>query len=133
IAEHPDKFSVFALTANSSLDLLARQCQQFQPRFAVLGEEGEKQGKVAQLQQMLVDLGLQTEVLAGVQALAMVASAAEVDSVMAAIVGGAGLLPTLAAARSGKKVLLANKEALVMAGELFMEAIIASNGKILPI
>lgn len=132
IAEHPDKFSVFALTANNNLDVLVRQCRQFRPRFAVLGEQ-EEAGKVSQLRQMLADLGLQTEVLSGAQALAMVASAGEVDSVMAAIVGGAGLLPALAAAGSGKKVLLANKEALVMAGELFMEAIIAGGGKILPI
>lgn len=129
IAGHPDKFSVFALTAHNNLEVLAGQCADFRPRYAVLGDDS----KALQLKQMLQERKLETEVLSGPEALAMVASADEVDSVMAAIVGGAGLLPTLAAANSGKKVLLANKEALVMAGELFMEAIRAGGGKILPI
>lgn len=129
LAEHPGKFSVHALTANSNSALLASQCREFSPRYAVMRDAA---GAV-QLQSELKNSGLATEVLYGQAALTAVASAPEVDTVMAAIVGGAGLVPTLAAVTAGKKVLLANKESLVMAGDLFMEAARNSGAAILPI
>jgi 1-deoxy-D-xylulose-5-phosphate reductoisomerase len=129
VAENPERFGIFALTANRNHALLQQQCLAFNPRYAVLGDEAA----AGDLQTRLRSMGCGTEVLCGVEALADVASAPEVDSVMAAIVGGAGLLPTLAAASTGKKVLLANKEALVMSGELFMQAAAQSGAKILPI
>jgi len=129
LADHPGRFSVHALTANRNSALLARQCREFSPRYAVLMDAEA----ATDLQQQLRKAGLGTEVLHGQEALASVASAPEVDTVMAAIVGGAGLVPTLAAASAGKKVLLANKESLVMAGELFMESARQSGAAILPI
>ena len=129
IADHPQRYRVFALTAHASVDALFQQCLQFRPRFAVLGEEGAAR----QLRQRLLPEGLPTEVLSGPEGLELAAAAPDVDIVMAAIVGGAGLLPSLAAARAGKKVLLANKEALVMAGPLFMAAVQASGALLLPI
>ena len=129
IAEHPQRYGVFALTANSNAELLMTQCLQFAPVYAVLADARDAEA----LGHKLKAAGVATEVLHGIDALAMVASAPEVDTVMAAIVGGAGLMPTLAAARSGKKVLLANKEALVMAGDLFLEIAAQNNAKILPI
>ncbi|MDR0781377.1 MAG: 1-deoxy-D-xylulose-5-phosphate reductoisomerase [Pseudomonadales bacterium] len=129
LAEHPGRYRVHALTAQRNDALLLQQCRAFTPRYAVLSEAQA----AARLRAALAAEGLATEVLEGVDALLDVASAPEVDSVMAAIVGGAGLLPTLAAARAGKKVLLANKEALVMAGELFMHAARASGAVVLPI
>jgi 1-deoxy-D-xylulose-5-phosphate reductoisomerase len=122
VARHPDKFRVIALTANRQADLLFRQCQQFQPRYAVLLDEAA----AVQLRQLVRKAGLSTEVLSGMAALEQVAVLLEVDAVMAAIVGAAGLRPTLAAARAGKKILLANKEILVMAGSVFMDAVHAS-------
>jgi 1-deoxy-D-xylulose-5-phosphate reductoisomerase len=129
VQEHPERFQIYALTAHHNLALLAEQCQRFNPRYAVVisSQAG------VDLKQRLADLACSSEVLVGTEALAHVASANEVTTVMAAIVGGAGLLPTLAAARTGKKVLLANKEALVMAGDLFMQAAKASGARILPI
>ena len=129
VARHPDSYRVFALTAQRQDELLFEQCRQFKPRFAVLLEEDAAQ----RLRQRLAASGLQTEVLCGVEALEQVSAAAEVDAVMAAIVGAAGLRPTLAAARSGKKILLANKETLVMAGAVFMDAVRASGSLLLPI
>jgi 1-deoxy-D-xylulose-5-phosphate reductoisomerase len=129
IAAHRHAYEVFALTANRNTQLLLEQCVSFNPRFAVTADELQ----AAELRQQLRSTGCLTEVLCGVDGLVAVASAAEVDAVMAAIVGGAGLLPTLAAARAGKKVLLANKEALVMAGELFTRAAVSSGARILPI
>ena len=129
VARHPDKFAVAALTANSQADLLFRQCQQFKPRYAVLLDEAA----AVQLRQLVREAGLSTEVLSGMAALEQVAVLPEVDAVMAAIVGAAGLRPTLAAARAGKKILLANKEILVMAGSVFMDAICASGSILLPI
>ena len=129
VARHPDKFGVIALTANSQADLLFRQCQQFKPRYAVLLDEAA----AVQLRQRVREAGLSTEVLSGMAALEQVAVLPEVDAVMAAIVGAAGLRPTLAAARAGKKILLANKEILVMAGSVFMDAIRASGSILLPI
>ncbi|HEX5363821.1 MAG TPA: 1-deoxy-D-xylulose-5-phosphate reductoisomerase [Gallionella sp.] len=129
VARHPDKFKVVALTANSQTDLLFRQCVQFKPRFAVLLDEAA----AAQLRQRMREAGLGTEVLCGVRALEEVSALPEVDAVMAAIVGAAGMRPTLAAARAGKKILLANKETLVMAGHVFMDAVRASGSALLPI
>lgn len=129
IAEHPARYRVHALTAHRNMDLLHQQCLAFAPTFAVVADPGQADGLQARLQAA----GSSTRVLGGVQGLIDVASAPEVDTVMAAIVGGAGLVPTFAAARAGKKLLLANKEALVMAGELFMQAARASGARILPI
>ncbi|MFT6309700.1 MAG: 1-deoxy-D-xylulose-5-phosphate reductoisomerase [Porticoccus sp.] len=129
IARHPDKYGVFALTANSKVDQLAELCVVYKPQYAVLGSANAAQ----QLKDKLNSLNVDTEVLCGDDGLCQVASHPQVDSVMAAIVGAAGLNPTLAAAEAGKKVLLANKEALVMAGDLFMQAIAASGATLLPI
>lgn len=129
IARHPDRYSVYALTAQSKVEELAQQCARFKPQVAVVGS-AEAAGKL----QLLLDAqGSHTQVEYGEAALCAVASAPECDSVMAAIVGGAGLAPTLAAARSGKRVLLANKEALVMSGPLLMEAVAASGAILMPI
>ena len=114
VARHPEKFRIFALTANSQVDLLFRQCMQFKPRYAVLLDVDS----AARLRLLIREAGLSTEVLSGTAALEQVSVLPEVDAVMAAIVGAAGLRPTLAAARAGKKILLANKETLVMAGSL---------------
>jgi 1-deoxy-D-xylulose-5-phosphate reductoisomerase len=127
--EHPGRYRVHALTARCNDAVLLEQCREFTPRYAVMTDERAAE----RLRKALVAARSETEVLVGTDALAEVASAPEVDSVMAAIVGGAGLLPSLAAARSGKKVLLANKESLVMAGELFMRAARDSGAVVLPI
>ena len=129
VARHPDKFRVIALTANCQADLLFAQCMQFKPRYAVLLDENAS----AQLRQRVHEAGLVTEVLSGTTALEQVSVLPEADTVMAAIVGAAGLQPTLAAARAGKKILLANKETLVMAGSVFMDAVRASGSVLLPI
>jgi 1-deoxy-D-xylulose-5-phosphate reductoisomerase len=129
VARYPTRFCVFALTANRQWERLLEQCRRFEPRYAVLLDESA----AAMLARALQAEGRSTEVLCGLQALERVAAAQEVDSVMAAIVGAAGLRPTLAAARAGKRVLLANKEALVMSGALFMEAVRANNATLLPI
>ena len=111
VSQHPGRFTVHALTAHRNMKLLAEQCRIFTPRHAVVMDAGA----AGELQQLLQMMSVSTEVSYGAAALAAVAEASAVDTVMAAIVGGAGLLPTLAAARAGKKVLLANKESLVMA------------------
>jgi len=129
VARHPDKFGIVALTANSQVDLLFKQCQQFKPRYAVMLDEEA----AIRLRELARDAGIVTEVLSGIDALEQVAVLPEVDAVMAAIVGAAGLRPTLAAARAGKKILLANKETLVMAGSVFMDAVRASGATLLPI
>lgn len=129
IARHPDRYSVYALTAQSKVEELAQQCARFKPQVAVVGSAEA----AAKLQLLLDAKGSHTQVEYGEAALCAVASAPECDSVMAAIVGGAGLAPTLAAARSGKRVLLANKEALVMSGPLLMEAVAASGAILMPI
>jgi len=118
IGRHPNRFSIHGLTANTQVDLMAEQCLQYRPRFAAMRDEG-----AAQRLKTLLSGQCATEVLAGEEGVSALASATEVDTVMAAIVGAAGLSPTLAAVRSGKKVLLANKEALVMAGQLFINAV----------
>ncbi|PXX98683.1 1-deoxy-D-xylulose-5-phosphate reductoisomerase [Halomonas sp. LBP4] len=129
IARHPERYRVHALTAHRSRETLLEQCRVHQPAVAVLGDERD----AAWLRQRLREAGLATEVLAGAEALVEVAEAGEVDVVMSAIVGAAGLLPTLAAVRAGKRVLLANKEALVMSGALFMDAVAGSGATLLPI
>jgi len=129
ISRHPDRFEVFALTAHSRIDELFAQCLQWQPRFAVLPDESQ----AADLRTRLKEQGIKTEVLAGAQALCDLAAHPEVDSVMAAIVGAAGLAPCLAAARAGKRLLLANKEALVVGGALFMNAVVEGGATLLPI
>ena len=129
VARHPDRFRVLALTAHSKADNLFEQCLSFKPRYAVLLDEAA----AAQLSQKIAAAGLDTEVLCGIEALEFVSSLPEVDAVMAAIVGAAGLRPTLAAARAGKKILLANKETLVMAGRIFMDAVRLHGATLLPI
>lgn len=129
LARHPDRYGVYALTAHSRVDELAAQCERFCPQVAVVGSADAAR----QLKRLLADKGVRTEVDYGEAALCAVAGASGCDTVMAAIVGAAGLAPTLAAAKAGKKVLLANKEALVMSGPLFMDAIGASGAALLPI
>ena len=129
IARHPQRFEVFALTAHSRVDELFAQCLQWRPRFAAL--PGAVQARA--LRERLRAHGVPTEVLDGPQALCDLASHPEVDAVMAAIVGAAGLAPCLAAAASGKRLLLANKEALVVGGALFMDAVRAGGATLLPI
>ena len=129
IARHPDRYRVFALTAHSRVDELAEQCTRFKPEVAGVGTAEA----ASQLSARLQSAGLTTQVEYGEQALCDVSSADACTTVMAAIVGAAGLAPTMAAAQSGKKVLLANKEALVISGQLFMDAIAASGSVLLPI
>ncbi|RUR31511.1 1-deoxy-D-xylulose-5-phosphate reductoisomerase [Vreelandella andesensis] len=129
IAQYPDRYRVYALTAHTSKEALLAQCHVHQPTVAVLHNPDD----AAWLQQELITSGLSTNVLAGPEALCQVARETQVDTVMAAIVGAAGLLPALAAAESGKRVLLANKEALVMSGALFMNAVARSGATLLPI
>ena len=129
IARHPERYRVYALTAHTSKEALLDQCKAHSPRFAVLDDDADAQW----LQQGLLQAGSNTVALAGQDALCEVAQAPEVDTVMAAIVGAAGLLPSLAAAEAGKRVLLANKEALVMSGSLFMDAVARSGATLLPI
>lgn len=129
VARHPDRFQVFALTANKSVEKMLAQCQRFQPRYAVLLDTNSAE----KLADLIQKNGLDIEVLSGVESLESVASHAEVDSVMAAIVGAAGIRPTFAAARAGKQVLLANKETLVMAGRIFMDVVKVHDATLLPI
>ena len=129
LARHPERYRVFALSGYSRLTELEQLCLQHRPQFAVVADLAA----AAVLRDGLRAAGLATEVLGGEQGLCDVAAHADVDVVMAAIVGAAGLLPTLAAVRAGKKVLLANKEALVMSGALFMQAVRDSGAQLLPI
>ncbi len=129
IARNADRYEVFALTAFRRVDALFDQCCRFKPRFAVIPD----QKLAADLDSRLKVHGIATTVLNGEQGLIEVATDNHVDTVMAAIVGAAGLLPTLAAARTGKKILLANKESLVMSGSLFMNEVRASGAQLLPI
>ena len=129
IGRHPDLYSVFALTAATQVDTILAQCQRFAPRYAVMASPTHAQ----ELARRVKELGLPVEVLAGPEALCDVSRDPQVDAVMAAIVGAAGLAPSLAAARAGKKLLLANKEALVVAGDLFMQAVREGGATLLPI
>ncbi|PMR76187.1 1-deoxy-D-xylulose-5-phosphate reductoisomerase [Billgrantia endophytica] len=129
IARHPSRYRVHALTAHRSRDALLAQCRRHRPEVVVLGSEAD----AGWLRSRLIEAGLAIEVRVGTEALVEVAEASEVDVVMAAIVGAAGLLPTLAAVQAGKRVLLANKEALVMSGALFMDAVERHGATLLPI
>ena len=128
IRRHPGRFSVYALTAGTRASELATLCREFRPKVAVMASEPAAD----QLRELLVDCP-DIQVLGGEAGLCAVAAAKDADTVMAAIVGAAGLAPTLSAVRAGKRVLLANKEALVMSGQLFMDAVIASGSELLPI
>ena len=129
ISQHPHRFEVFALTANQNVDVLFNQCQKFNPRYAVTLEEQAADQLSAKLKQA----GSATEVLSGMAALEFVSAHEKVDAVMAAIVGSAGLNPAIAAAKAGKRILLANKETLVMAGSIFMQAVEEGGATLLPI
>lgn len=129
VARHPDRFNVVALSGSSQLDKLAGQCRAHCPRYAVVLDAAS----AARLSEMLKATGCATEVLWGMAALEQIAALPEVDTVMAAIVGAAGLRPALAAAKAGKRILLANKETLVMAGSLFMQAVAAGGAELIPI
>lgn len=129
IARHPDRFQAFALTANKNVAKMLSQCERFQPKYAVMldAECAEQLAKAIQAAR------INTEVISGIESLEKVASLPEVDAVMAAIVGAAGIRPTFAAARAGKLVLLANKETLVMAGRIFMDVVKQNHATLLPI
>ncbi|GAA3535206.1 1-deoxy-D-xylulose-5-phosphate reductoisomerase [Zobellella aerophila] len=129
VRRHPERFRLFALTASRSVPQMLADCLEFAPEYAVLVDETAARQLTAELRTH----GSQTRVLSGTTALAEVAGDSRVDTVMAAIVGAAGLLPTLAAVQAGKRVLLANKEALVMSGELFIEAVAQSGARLLPV
>ena len=128
LSRHPDKFELFAVTANTQVDKMLQICRDYRPQYAVMAD-------IDSAEKLVTELGddIETTVLAGAQALQDVASADAVDAVMAAIVGAVGLMPTLSAVRAGKRVLLANKEALVMAGDLFMQEVKQHNALLLPI
>ncbi|MBX8467591.1 1-deoxy-D-xylulose-5-phosphate reductoisomerase [Pseudomonas sp. RIT778] len=129
IARHPERYQAFALSGFTRLSELFALCVRHLPKYAVVPEAGAARN----LQDDLRAAGLSTQVLVGEEGLCQVAAAPEVDAVMAAIVGAAGLRPTLAAVEAGKKILLANKEALVMSGALFMQAVRKSGSVLLPI
>ena len=129
VARHPERFRIFALSGHSQTAKLAEQCLAFRPQYAVTANEAQ----AAELRAQLAAAGCQTEVLHGEQALCDIAAAPETDGVMAAIVGAAGLPPTLAAARAGKTIYLANKETLVVSGSLFMQTAAQSGARILPV
>lgn len=129
ISQHPQRFVVFALTANNNVDALFNQCQKFKPQYAVMLEEQAAEDLCAKLKLA----GSSTEVLSGMAALEFVSAHEKVDAVMAAIVGAAGLKPAIAAAKAGKRILLANKETLVMAGSIFMQAVNEGCATLLPI
>ncbi|MCL2075994.1 MAG: 1-deoxy-D-xylulose-5-phosphate reductoisomerase [Betaproteobacteria bacterium] len=129
LRQHPDRYRVFALTAHRQKDKLREQCREFKPEYAALDDAAD----AATLRDELREIGIKTEVLYGADALSEVAAASETDIVMAAIVGAAGLSPTYAAAKAGKKILLANKEVLVMAGALFIQTAKEHDAKILPV
>ncbi|KAF1056746.1 MAG: 1-deoxy-D-xylulose 5-phosphate reductoisomerase [Variovorax sp.] len=129
IVRHPERFEVFALSAATKVDEMLAQCARFSPRFAVMASEAHAAALAEKLQQN----NLPTRVLSGAGAIEEIASHDEVDAVMAAIVGAAGLGPCLAAARAGKRLLLANKEALVVGGDLFMRTVREGGATLLPI
>ncbi|MDE2234666.1 MAG: 1-deoxy-D-xylulose-5-phosphate reductoisomerase [Gammaproteobacteria bacterium] len=127
--KNPGKFRVFALSAKSNVEVLYEQCLRHEPKYAAMLDE-----KAAQkLRDRLAQVGSSTEVLTGDASLQVIASSSDSDYIMAAIVGAAGLLPTLAAVKSGKRVLLANKESLVMGGQVFMQAVRECHAELIPI
>ncbi|MBL8534667.1 MAG: 1-deoxy-D-xylulose-5-phosphate reductoisomerase [Betaproteobacteria bacterium] len=129
VSRHPDRYRVLGLAAHRQSEVLFRQCLEHRPRYAAMADAEAARD----LRQRLQGAGLECQVLAGTQGLEEIARLEDADVVMAAIVGGAGLAPTLAAVGAGKNVLLANKESLVMAGALFMRAVHASGAHLLPI
>jgi 1-deoxy-D-xylulose-5-phosphate reductoisomerase len=129
MAQHRDKYELIAITANQDLDGIRRQCLDWNPRYAVMADHDCAERLSAMLRSERSDI----QVLSGTEGLSKVAALPETDYVMAAIVGAAGLIPTLAAACAGKRVLLANKESLVMSGKLFMDAVHAHRAELLPI
>ncbi len=128
-ARHPEKYKIVALSANGQVDRLVEQCEQYQPEYAVMANEKAAE----ELASKLKSKNSSVQVLSGIEGLEKIASLPQVDYVMAAIVGAAGLKPTLAAARAGKRILLANKEALVMSGQIFMDEVKKNNAELLPI
>ena len=129
LSMHPERYQVFALTASTRVEAMFEQCCQHKPLFAIMADEASGRD----LKQRCAAEGLSVEVLWGAQAIADIASHPDVDAVMAAIVGAAGLAPCIQAARSGKRLLLANKEALVVGGHLFMDAVKTGGATLLPI
>lgn len=128
-AQNPHLYNIVALAAGSNVEKMTQLCLQWQPQYAAMAEPAS----ALKLQKCLTEKGLKTEVLSGNEGLCQVASLSEVDTVMAAIVGAAGLLPTMAAVKAGKRVLLANKEALVMSGQLFIDAVEQYGAELLPV
>ena len=129
IQNNPSDYQIFALVGGKNVELMAAQCVLFQPQFAALDDENA----AVQLKAHLITLNIKTEVLVGQKAICELASHPEVDMVMAAIVGAAGLLPTLSAVKAGKRVLLANKESLVTCGQIFIDEAKKSGAKLLPV
>lgn len=130
VKRHPDKFNVVSLSAHSNVDMLLAQCIEFLPNTVVMSDEAS----AVKLSNLLLEKGLQQiKVLSGADALSIISSDDNVDTVMAAIVGASGLMPTLAAVNTGKRVLLANKEALVTSGAIFIEAVKSSGAQLIPI
>jgi len=129
IARHPDRYEIYAITANTSVDVMNELCQQWKPRYAVMNDAIS----ASELSEKLQADNIATVVLSGEDGLLQVVEDTEVDCVVAAIVGAAGLVPTLAAAAAGKRVLLANKEALVMSGKLFMDTVRENKAILMPV
>ena len=129
ISRHKNRYHVVGLTAHQDVERLVSQCMEFHPKYAVIADDA----KFGELSQHIRTAGLRTELMCGSEGLQYVASCDDTQYVMAGIVGAAGLLPTLAAARSGKRVLLANKEALVMSGKLFIDEVRKNGAELLPI
>ncbi|WP_411706180.1 1-deoxy-D-xylulose-5-phosphate reductoisomerase [Edaphovirga cremea] len=129
VRTNPQSFSVLALVAGKNVSVMAQQCIEFHPRYASMADDASAQA----LRRILAEKGVKTEVLSGEQSACELAALDDVDQVMAAIVGAAGLLPTLAAVQAGKQVLLANKESLVTCGRIFMDAVKHSGAQLLPI
>ncbi|MFU2090048.1 1-deoxy-D-xylulose-5-phosphate reductoisomerase [Avibacterium avium] len=129
IEHNPDKYQAFALVGGRNVQLMVEQCVKFQPTFAALDDESAAKN----LTEKLTALGLRTQVLSGQKAICELAAHPEADQVMAAIVGAAGLLPTLSAVQAGKRVLLANKESLVTCGQLFIDEVKKNHAQLLPV
>jgi len=129
VRSNPDAFAIKALVAGCNVEVMAQQCLEFRPAYASMADEASAKA----LRTLLVEQGCQTEVLSGADAAIELAALEDVDQVLSAIVGAAGLLPTLAAVRAGKQVLLANKESLVTCGRIFMDAVRQSQSQLLPI
>jgi 1-deoxy-D-xylulose-5-phosphate reductoisomerase len=129
MSRHKDSFELYAVSGNTNVEGMLAICQQYSPRIAVMADHASAE----QLQQVLNELALEIEIKAGAEALQEISGNTEVTTVMAAIVGGAGLLPTLTAAQTGKRVLLANKESLVMSGDLLLNAAQLSGAQLLPV